>query len=74
MKNKRAIIFIDGSNFYHNVKSLIEKPSKINYVALSEFICNKFQLELKEIRYYNAVPDISDGQKSIINIWHFSIF
>lgn len=62
MKKRRATVFIDGSNFYHNSKSLIDKPSKIDLKRLSEFICNKFQLELKEIRYYNAVPDISDDE------------
>ena len=63
MEKRSAIVFIDGSNFYHNSKSLIDKPSKIDFVALSKFICNKFNLELKEIRYYNAVPDISDNEK-----------
>jgi len=29
MEKRRATIFIDGSNFYHNSKSLIDKPSKI---------------------------------------------
>ncbi|MEK6935303.1 MAG: NYN domain-containing protein [Nanoarchaeota archaeon] len=62
MEKRRAIIFIDGSNFYHNSKSLIDKPSKIDFKNLSKFITDKFQLELKEIRYYNAVPDISDNE------------
>ncbi len=62
MEKREAIVFIDGSNFYHNSKSLIDKPSKIDFKKLSKFICNTFQLELKEIRYYNAVPDISDDE------------
>lgn len=62
MEKRKAIIFIDGSNFYHNSKSLIDKPSKIDFRSLSKFICNNFQLELKEIRYYNSVPDISDDE------------
>lgn len=62
MEKRKAIVFIDGSNFYHNSKSLIDKPSKIDFKSLSKFICNNFQLELKEIRYYNAVPDISDDE------------
>ena len=62
MEKRRAIIFIDGSNFYHNSKSLIDKPSKIDFKKLSEFVCDHFQLELNEIRYYNAVPDISDDK------------
>ena len=62
MEKRRAIIFIDGSNFYHNSKSLIDKPSKIDLKSPSKFICNSFQLELKEIRYYNAIPDITDNK------------
>jgi len=62
MKKRLATIFIDGSNWYHNCKSLI-KPSKVDFVKLSNFICDKFQLELKEIRYYNSIPDIIDGEE-----------
>ncbi len=62
MEKRRAIVFTDGSNFYHNSRSIIDKPSKIDFKRLSKFICNKFQLELIEIRYYNAVPDITDNE------------
>ncbi len=62
MEKRRAIVFADGSNFYHNSKSIIDKPSKIDFKSLSQFICDNFQLELKEIRYYNAVPDITDDE------------
>jgi len=62
MEKRKAIVFIDGSNFYHNSKSIIDKPSKIDFKILSEYICSKFNLELKEVRYYNAVPDISDDK------------
>ena len=62
MEKRRAIVFTDGSNFYHNSKSLIDKPSKIDFKSLSKFICDNFQLELKEIRDCNAVPDISDDK------------
>ena len=71
MEKRRAIIFIDGSNFYHNSKSLIDKPSKINFNSLSRFICDNFQLELKEIRYYNAIPDISDDKTVYYNQMEF---
>jgi|TARA_Y100000310_G_C20647368_1_gene797406 uncharacterized LabA/DUF88 family protein len=62
MEKRKAIIFIDGSNWYHNSKYII-KPGNINFDTLSKHICNHFNLELKEIRYYNAIPDISDGEK-----------
>jgi len=68
LKMKRdAILFIDGSNFYHNSKSLIEESKRINFNLLANFICNKFNLELKQIRYYNAVPDISDNKDVYYN-------
>jgi uncharacterized LabA/DUF88 family protein len=63
MEKRRAIVFIDGSNFYHNSKSIIDKPSKINFNQLAKFICDNFNLLLGEIRYYNAVPDISDNKE-----------
>ena len=63
MKKRRAIIFIDGSNFYHNSKSIIDKPGKIDFIKLAQFICLHFNFSLKEIRYYNSVPDISDGEE-----------
>lgn len=60
---RSAIVFIDGSNWYHNVKSIIEKPGKIDIKKLAEFICKHFNLELKEIRYYNSIPDIRDSEE-----------
>ena len=63
MVKRSAIIFIDGSNWHHNCKSMI-KPGKIDFKKLSKFICNHFDLNLKEIRYYNAVPDIADGERT----------
>lgn len=59
---RKAIVFIDGSNFYHNVKSVVEKSKKIDYVTLSQCICDRFNLDLEQIRYYNSIPDISDGE------------
>ena len=45
MEKRRAIIFIDGSNWYHNCKSMI-KPGKIDFTKLSKFICNHFKVSL----------------------------
>jgi hypothetical protein len=64
MENKRtAIVFVDGNNWYHNVKSITEKPGNIDFNKLANFICDTFDLILKEpIRYYNSTPDITDGE------------
>ena len=64
MEKRSAIVFIDGSNFYHNSKSILDKPGKIDFFKLSIFICEHFNLALKEVRYYNSVPDISDGDNT----------
>ena len=59
---RNAILFIDGSNWYHNVKSIM-KPGKIDFKKLANFICNNFDLIIKEIRYYNSIPDIGDSEE-----------
>ncbi|MCK5624278.1 NYN domain-containing protein [Candidatus Pacearchaeota archaeon] len=62
MSNKRVIVFIDGNNWYHNVKKWVSKPSDIDFWKLSKFIAKKFDLDVVEIRYYNSVPSLADGQ------------
>jgi len=68
LKMKRdAILFIDGSNFYHNSKLLIDNNKRIDFNRLAKFICDKFNLNLKQIRYYNAIPDIKDNKELYYN-------
>lgn len=57
---KKIAIFIDGNNFYHNIKESI-KPSKIDFNKLSKFICSKYSFRLIQVIYYNSVPNISDN-------------
>ncbi|MFC1682338.1 NYN domain-containing protein [Nanoarchaeota archaeon] len=59
---KRAIVFYDGNNWYHNLRHTI-KPSKIDLQKLAKFICDHFNLELIEIVYYNSIPDIKNNEK-----------
>jgi len=61
---KSAIVFIDGNNWYHNVKSIVKKPRGIDFEKLGVLICKKFDLNLVEIRYYNSVPDIELGEEN----------
>ncbi|MCK4650448.1 NYN domain-containing protein [Candidatus Pacearchaeota archaeon] len=61
---KRAIVFVDGNNWYHNVKSLVKKPRGIDFGKLSVLICDRFGLSLVEVRYYNSVPDIDLGEEN----------
>ncbi len=61
---KKAIVFIDGNNWYHNVKSIIGKPRHINFKKMGKMIAEKFALDVIEIRYYNSVPDIGLGEEN----------
>ncbi|MDP3987335.1 MAG: NYN domain-containing protein [Nanoarchaeota archaeon] len=67
MQKREAIVFIDGSNFYHNSKGVVKSFGRIDFKLLSNLICSKFELTLKQIRYYNAVPDIGDNKETYYN-------
>jgi len=71
MKKRDAILFIDGSNFYHNSKSVVNDSEKVDFNLLAEFICKKFNLALKQVRYYNAIPDINDNKEVYYNHLRF---
>jgi uncharacterized LabA/DUF88 family protein len=57
---RKAIVFIDGNNLYHNLKKISNLSKKINFNNLGNYICSKFDLELTEIRYYNSIPSKAD--------------
>jgi uncharacterized LabA/DUF88 family protein len=57
---RKVIVFIDGNNFYHNLKKIIDKPKQINFIKLINIICLRFDLDLVEIRYYNSIPKSKD--------------
>jgi len=61
---KRAIVFVDGNNWYHNVKSLIKKPRGLDFDKIGRIVCERFGLQLVEVRYYNSVPDIDLGEEN----------
>ena len=63
LQKRKAIVFIDGNNWYHNLKSMIGKPKRVNLEKLSKLICNKFNFDLIDIRYYNSIPDIEVGEE-----------
>jgi len=55
-------MFIDGNNWYHNLKSSV-KPRTISFKKLADMLAEHFDLEIKEIRYYNSTPDIGLGDE-----------
>lgn len=62
MVKKKAIVFVDGNNWYHNVKSIIVKPRAIDFRKLASMVAEHFDLNVIEIRYYNSTPDIELGE------------
>ena len=61
---KKAIVFVDGNNWYHNIKSIVSKPKSIDFRKLSSLIGEHFDMEILEIRYYNSTPDIELGEEN----------
>lgn len=59
---KKAIVFVDANNWYHNVKKIF-RPSTISIKKVSELICNNLKYDLKGIRWYASIPDIADGEE-----------
>jgi|SRR3989344_919795 len=59
---KKAVIFIDGNNLYHNLKQMKIKPSNLDFQKFVNVISKKFSYEVKEVRYYNSMPTINDGK------------
>jgi uncharacterized LabA/DUF88 family protein len=62
VRKKRAIVFVDGNNWYHNLKSTIGKPRIVELKKLSQMIGEHFDLDIVGIKYYNSVPDIGLGE------------
>ncbi len=62
MVKKKAIVFIDGNNWYHGAKRLVGKPRAIDFENLSNMIAENFDLDIINIRYYNSTPDIDLGE------------
>ncbi len=67
---EEIILFIDGNNWYYNSKKII-KPAHIDFKKLANFICNKYNFKIKQIRYYNSIPDIRDSELNYYNHMKF---
>lgn len=58
---KKAIVFVDANNWYHNVKKFFE-PGEVDITKVAEFLCNVKKYELAQIRWYASTPSIADGE------------
>lgn len=61
MDKKRAIVFIDANNWYHNVKKWF-KPSSLDIIKISNMIAKEKNLEIKEICWYASMPNRKDNE------------
>ncbi len=59
---KKAVVFVDANNWYHNVKKFFE-PGIIDIVKIAEFLCKIKNYKLSEIRWYASMPSIADGER-----------
>ncbi len=58
---KKAMVFVDANNWYHNVKKYFE-PGKVDIMKVSKFLCEVKGYDLIEVRWYASVPSIADGE------------
>ncbi len=58
---KKAIVFVDANNWYHNVKKFFE-PGEVDITKVAEFLCNTKKYQLAQIRWYASTPSIADGE------------
>lgn len=58
---KKAILFIDANNWYHNVKHYFT-PSDVDIIKLKELISNEKDLDILEIRWYASMPNRKDNE------------
>ena len=65
---KKAALFIDNSNFYHSLKDSRRLPfPPEDYEKLFSLLSKQFDLELKNIFFYDAVKDSSKEQAQYIS-------
>lgn len=58
---KKAIVFVDANNWYHNVKKFFE-PGQVDIVKLAEFLCYVKKYQLVQVKWYASTPSIADGE------------
>jgi len=60
---KKAIVFVDASNWYHNIKDYSKfEPGKIDIQKIAELLSKVKNYKLTEIRWYASIPNIADGE------------
>ena len=68
--DKKAIVFVDANNWYHNLKGWFT-PSEIDISKVVNFIAKEKKLEVLEIRWYASVPSIEDNKLDYMKHMNF---
>ena len=71
MTEHTAIVFIDGSNLYHNPKASSIRPSSIDILKLSDLVSEHFGCKRVKTIYYNSIPDSRDGKEKLASHLRF---
>ena len=58
---KKARVFVDANNWYHNVKNFFE-PGQVDILKLAEFLCYVKKYQLVQVKWYASTPSIADGE------------
>ena len=58
---KKAIVFIDANNWYHNIKGWF-RPSDIDIKKVVNLIVKDKNLDISEIRWYVSMPSIEENE------------
>ncbi len=68
--NKKAIVFVDANNWYHNLKRWF-KPSEIDISKVVNLIAKERCLEIIGVKWYASVPNIEDNQINYMKHMNF---
>jgi len=68
--DKKAIVFVDANNWYHNLKGWFT-PSEIDISKVVNFIAKEKKLEVLEIRWYASVLSIEDNKLDYMKHMNF---
>lgn len=60
----KAIIFMDGNNFYHNLKAMGINPADVSFEKVVNFVCSHFNCTLLKPMFYNSIPSIEDVKET----------
>jgi len=58
---KKAIVFVDANNWYHNLKNFHFRPGDVDITKVANLISKEKNLDVMEIRWYVSMPSMQDN-------------